>query len=301
MKNKIAITILAVGVAAAFALGATGILKPVLNEKEESGTEVDRPIGYLVIRSDVGPFAKEEGGIVNARCVDVPAQDDLPAYKDYVFDIDKAYGAYEYTYENCYYMHLDPEFSGAKTSLDIADVDGVSSVKLGSDVNLLVSNKDSVKYFVNSVYQKPNGDVYAKLENDANLNSDGTDPEQDVTAFSTYTTKVEVDHMGEKKGYISEMKISFNQGALPDRILLQECDDSGKTLATKEFTAATFAETFEKAKYETFPDCAYIVMTVKTGTKVRREIIERGMYNFSVLAYEEDGIFVERFAEMEWK
>ena len=191
MKIKTALIVLAILVAAAFTLGMTGVFTPSTNDNEETGSvERDRPIGYLILRSDAGAFSKEDDGTVFARRVEVDPQDGTPSYPDYVFDIDRAYGIYEYLENDCNYLHVDPQLSNASSRYDIRLLDNDSKEEFFHFEANLQMVDDSVLCTVNTVYQKADGQVYARLDGETVAPSDMSSMQAGGDSYITYNANV---------------------------------------------------------------------------------------------------------------
>lgn len=297
MKNKVAIIVLAVLVAAAFALGVTGVLKPVMEEKEAQEYIVDRPIGYLIIRSDAPAFNKEEDGTVKARAEKVVPEDGSMPYMDYVFDIDRAYGIYEYRYSNVFYMHAEPVFATpeTKSKLDLSKYDDGEREALSFSVTMPVTLDASVFYFVNTVYQKSNGDVYAVLSDENVL----VLPDMTVGGKMTvtYENKVNVDSDDGWNEYLTKMEIELKSGSIAEKIRITEFDKDGKELKRTEETAASFSEDV----YTPAENCEYIFLEYKIGDSVHRDLIEKGETDMFVPAKEDDGIILRTCKDIIWK
>ncbi|MBO4496340.1 MAG: hypothetical protein J5752_10860 [Clostridiales bacterium] len=297
MKNKVAIIVLAVLVAVSFALGVSGLVKPVMKEKEKEEYVVDRPIGYLIIRSDAPAFEKEEDGTVKARAEKIVPEDGSMPYMDYVFDIPRSYSIYEYKYVNVFYMHADPVFAipETKSKIDLSQYDDGAREAIAFEVTLPVTLDASVFYFVNTVYQKADGDVYAVLS-DADLLV-----LPDITIGGkmtvTYENKVNVDSDDGWNEYISKMEIELKSGSVAEKIRITEFDKDGKELKRSEETSSSFSD---KA-YTPDDNCEYMFLEYKIGDSVHRDLIEKGETDMFVPAKEEDGIILQACQEILWK
>ncbi len=302
MKNKIVLGTFACILMGAFALGAAGIVNPLIAEKEHIGPETsDRPIGFLIIRADAPSFRKAPDGKVPARCVEVPAEGDLPAYMDYVFDIERAYGIYEYKYGDTNFLHCDPELSNTKSSINYDLKENSKSEQLGFSVDLFVDPDPNMKYFVKTVYQEEDGDVYADVYEGDGISDyvsfEQIYPLQDSVEYSTtFDRKISEEKDGFVNEHTAQIKISLKEGALPDSIVVYEYDDAGTQLGVKSFTS----ETFWDDTYITYKKCAYFIVKTNTAGKVKRELVEEGAAYFHVVSQKVDGIYSEKSPAITW-
>jgi len=241
----------------------------------------------MVLRSDAAPFLKDESGKVYAKKVDVKDFDGN-SYVDYDFENDRAYGLFEYMYENVMYLHCDPAFTGATSAINISEQDNSKGTSLNFNADLLVSSGSDVLYFIKPVYQQADGSVYAVIDEEFNQI---LTPDQATVSLKTNVKNEAEDYTTE---YEACGSIAVKTGKLPTVIRILSFDAEGNCIRKDEFTPETFPET----TYVKDENCEYMIVESESDDGTTREFIEKESLLMQVLAQEKDGIVMYKTCDL---
>jgi len=327
MKNKIIICL----IIAAFALSLCGCQ---LALPEGEGTERDRLIGCFITTEHLDLFDFEAYFNDNAHKLvnggEITLDGDTAAYRNRIYAelYDETYTdseGVEHTTQN----YRFPELEGiAYFAPMIREEDGQTYTTFQSDPGLnevknhLMSHNEDAHYtelsatvyapvdaeaeytekeicfYMNPVYQSPDGSVYLMSGNGTAMNS--------VSAGIVMSTKLSEEYKttinGEEKKGGGSVEISFATAYVPTLLRVIEMDGEGNVVSVSELEPTRLPESYTPHEKTVYIVAESVAMKVEGEEVTQRSFIEPEGENedIFVLVESEKGWLVEAYCEVEW-
>ena len=316
MKTKMIIIIVCCILLAAFALGATGVVK-VTNEAAQEAAQEDRLVGVLITQESINSFDFERhfneniDQIIDGRKISkaesaeyqrrlyatlvetsqISESGETVTTKEYVFDGINGIRYFASLITDVLYMNIGEEITDCSTYLNSSD-DGEGMSLKGTIYIAYSSNSDHLVY-INPVYQSPNGEVYA-----VGGECFYFDPEMRVS-FSYKISETAAMTSGNKEASSdTEAEISICGMDVPTNIALLQFNSKNELLDKTDYIPGTLPE-----QIDALPDTQYIIVETSFSESVSRTIIQNeDDEDESVCAFycRDDGICIKQSSEINW-
>lgn len=320
MKNKTIIIIIACLLTAAFALGASGaasLADPDRGE-DKAAQGGDRLIGALVTRAPLDLFDFEGYFNDNASALlaggEISEADAAP-YEGRLYaklvEADKQYESgeksMEYVFEGVEGIRFfaptmqnkDGEYFAAFSDDAMADVNtAVNVTDYGDSVSLegtiyYSANAPENSFYVNPVYQTPEGSVYA-------VSGSGSSFGGDSSAGASYSMEIKEETNATAGGKTTEnsrssVRVNVKLVEPPTRIAVAQFDEDGGLLSREEYAPGKLPETLSaEAK------AAYIVVETLSADGTMRELYQKSDETLASFVCGSNGICEKHATNIEW-
>lgn len=186
------------------------------------------------------------------------------------------------------YVGVDTDDGISDVDAHMIDTDAEDAIELSGTVYVAPAVRGSSTFFINPVYQTPDGRVYL-----VSGNGISSDASAEGGAFSqTIEEKTDVAENGKSRQRRTKITVTIQYMQAPESIAIIEMDGEDRVLARNEFSSADAFET--GAEY-------LIVETTAADGSVSRELFDRNDGWIYAFVCREDGVCIKKATEIIWR
>lgn len=324
MKTKNLIMVILCIVLAAFACGATGVLR-LAGVSENDNSSSDRLVGVLVTREYLDLFDSERflndninsivrgGKIIGSESAAYQGRlyATLVETTDTNDETEETAGRKEYVFEgvngiSCFTARLtDRSGTYWSSSGDDAVTDGhihLNSTDEGEGVSIegtiYISTRGNVRnFYFNPVYQTPAGDVYAVSGNGMSFDDNraaGVSMSHEIKENRSST-------VGDSTtSYGSEIRMTICCMDEPEKVSILQFGEGNELLSKTEYDPNDFPDSLQAQSGTQYIIVETATLSQEQGGDIAREIYQPEDETLSAFLGREDGICVKQECEIDW-